>query len=98
MAGDLRLYLVSYDVTSPRRWRRIYKTLERCGAWQQLSAFVCRMSPPAFAALERDLLDLMDVDSDRLMIADLGPVAGAEDRLRRHGPAEPLPEPRFWIF
>ena len=93
-----RLYLVSYDVSCPKRWRRIYKMLKRRGAWQQLSAFACRLTLRAFAGLERDLLRLVDAKSDRLMIADLGPAADAEARLRRYGEMEPLPMAKVRIF
>jgi CRISPR-associated protein Cas2 len=95
---DPRLYLVSYDVTSPKRWRKIHRTLRRRGAWQQLSAFVCRLPPSAFARLERDLIRLIDPKSDRLMIVDLGAGAEGEARLRRHGEVPPLPGARVRIF
>lgn len=93
-----RLYLVSYDVASPKRWRKINRTLRRRGAWQQLSAFVCRLTPSAYTRLERDLLGMIDVKSDRLMIADLGPFAGGVARLQRHGTCPPLPEVRARIL
>jgi CRISPR-associated protein Cas2 len=95
---ETRLYLVAYDVTCPKRWRRVYKTMRRRGAWQQLSAFVCRLTPRAFADLESELLRLVDVKTDRLMIVDLGPGADAENRLRRYGDASPLPGARVRIF
>lgn len=98
MSMETRLYIITYDVTSPKRWRRIHRTLRRRGAWQQLSAFVCRLTPQAFAGLESDLLRFVDSKTDRLMIVDLGPGAEAEARVRRYGDVEPLPWARVRII
>lgn len=88
---DTRLYAIAYDVSCPKRWRRIHRTLRRRGAWHQLSIFLCRLSPAGFAGLERDLVRLLDARNDRLLIVDLGPGARAEANLRRYGASEPLP-------
>lgn len=95
---ELHLYLVSYDVSCPRRGRRVHRALRRCGAWQQFSAFVCRLTTAGCTDLERQLLRLMDLGNDRLMIVDLGGVASAEARLHRHGAIQPLPTPRLRLF
>jgi CRISPR-associated protein Cas2 len=91
MSTEPRLYVITYDIGSPRRWRRVYRALRRHGAWQQLSAFVCRLTPKNLARLESDLLKHMDPICDRLMIVDLGEGTDAEARLRRYGQGEPLP-------
>jgi len=53
--AQARLYFIAYDVSSPKRWRRVYKAMRRRGAWQQRSAFVCRLTPGARADLEAEL-------------------------------------------
>lgn len=99
MSAEPHLWVVTYDVSSPKRWRRVYKTLRRRGAWQQLSAFVCRLTPARASALERELLSHIDPVTDRLMMVDLGSGRDAENRFRRHGPGMmPLPRARTRIF
>ena len=93
-----RLYFIAYDVSSPKRWRRVYKTIRQHGAWQQFSAFVCRLTPRAREGLEAELRRQMDAASDRLMIVDLGSGPEAEERLRRFGDMPGLPAPRARIF
>lgn len=68
-----RLYLVGYDIASPRRWRRVVKAVRRVGERRQLSVFVCRMTARRKEKLERELRALIDPDQDRLMVLDLGP-------------------------
>lgn len=82
---DIRLYLILYDISSPRRWRRVYRTLRRAGAWTQFSAFFCRLPQNRKAVLENDLRREMNPAEDRLIIADLGPANEAEKRLSAVG-------------
>ncbi len=92
-----RLWLITYDVADPKRWRRIYKMLLRRGAWQQLSVFLCRLTPVAAAKLEADLAERIKPEADRLMMIDLGADVST-DRIRRHGPIAPLPIARLRLF
>jgi len=41
---DEHLYIVTYDIRDPKRWRRIFKIMNGYGEWVQLSVFQCRMS------------------------------------------------------
>jgi CRISPR-associated protein Cas2 len=77
-----RLYLVAYDVASPRRWRRVQKAVRRLCRRSQLSVFVCRGTPTRIARLEAVLRREMDLAEDRLMVIDLGPAAAAAERLK----------------
>ena len=81
MPEPARLYLVLYDVSQPRRWRRVYRLLTRHGAWTQLSAFFCRLTPARRDVLARDLAAALDPATDRLLIADLGDAERAAARL-----------------
>lgn len=79
---DARLYVVAYDVASPKRWRRVIKAVRRLCRRSQLSVFVCRATPARAARLERELKRLLHPVDDRLMILDLGPAAAAEAQVR----------------
>jgi CRISPR-associated protein Cas2 len=49
---DERLYIVSYDISNDRRWRRVFKLMRGYGQWLQLSVFQCRLT--ARRRAERD--------------------------------------------
>jgi len=39
-----RAYVVAYDISDPRRWRRVFRLMHGYGQWLQLSLFQCRLS------------------------------------------------------
>lgn len=79
---SVRLYLIAYDISSPKRWRRIQKTVRRLCRRSQLSVFVCRGTPARLARLEATLKREMHASEDRLMVLDLGPVEAAATKLK----------------
>lgn len=76
------LFLVSYDIACPRRWRRVVRILARTGQRQQLSVFFCRATPARMAGIEKAMKRAMNDGEDRLLIVDLGPAGGAAMRFR----------------
>ena len=89
-----RLYLILYDISSPKRWRKVYRRLLRQGAWAQLSAFYCRLAPAERDALESELRALLNPLEDRLIIAELGLQA---DGVRCLGTMAASPQARLRI-
>jgi CRISPR-associated protein Cas2 len=83
---DTRLYLVAYDIASPKRWRRVQKAIRRLCRREQLSVFVCRGTSARIGRLERELRRLMHPQDDRLMVLDLGPAESAGDKLKLINP------------
>ncbi len=79
---SVRLYLIAYDISSPKRWRRVQKAMRRLCRRSQLSVFVCRGTPARLARLETTLRGEMDLVSDRLMVLDLGPSETAAAKLK----------------
>lgn len=79
---DIRLCLISYDIASPKRWRRVQKILRPLCERQQLSVFVCRGSATRIATLERAMRKAMNLDRDRLIVLDLGPAETAGPKLK----------------
>lgn len=69
---EARLYVVSYDISSPRRWKRVQGKIKGLCRRGQLSVFVCRATPARMARLERELRGILHARDDRLMILDLG--------------------------
>jgi CRISPR-associated endonuclease Cas2 len=38
-------YVVSYDISHPRRWRKVYRLMLGYGEWTQYSVFRCDLTP-----------------------------------------------------
>ncbi|MCP5535459.1 MAG: CRISPR-associated endonuclease Cas2 [Akkermansiaceae bacterium] len=61
------LYLIAYDISSPRRLQKVAKTCEDFGARVQYSLFECRLNPDHFQELWSRLNDLIDPEEDRIV-------------------------------
>lgn len=70
---DEHLYLVTYDIRDPKRWRRVFKLMKGFGEWLQLSVFQCRLSRQGQAELVQLLDGIIDHRADALLVIDLGP-------------------------
>ena len=79
---NVRLYIVAYDIASPKRWRHVQKAIRRLCRRHQLSVFICRGTEARITRLETELRNLMDPVADRLMVVDLGPAATAVAKLK----------------
>ncbi|MGE0705879.1 MAG: CRISPR-associated endonuclease Cas2 [Vicinamibacterales bacterium] len=66
------LFLIAYDVASPKRWRRVQPIIKGLCRRSQLSVFLCRATKPRVERLERELRLVLHAHEDRLMILDLG--------------------------
>lgn len=80
-------YVITYDITDDSRRRRVYRTLERYGAWRQYSVFEAELRETQRVELESDLQDEIDAGAgDRIRIYRL--CAACEDEVTDIG-AEP---------
>ncbi len=86
-----RLYIISYDIANPKRWRVVYKIMQGYGEWLQLSVFQCRLDKMRLLRLEALLEDALKHDEDHVLFLDLGPADMVKPRVRSLGkPFEPL--------
>jgi CRISPR-associated protein Cas2 len=69
-------YVVAYDISDPRRWRRVFKLMKGYGRWLQLSVFHCRLDGGRRVEMASALESIIDATADHIVILDLGP---AED-------------------
>lgn len=69
---DDRLYLVTYDIGDPKRWRAVFRTMKGYGEWVQLSVFQCRLSRKRHAEMIATLDQLILHSADHVLIMDLG--------------------------
>lgn len=64
-------YLVCYDISDPKRLRRVARCCEDYGYRRQLSVFLCRVSATDLVRLRSRLYDLIDRDEDQVLIIPL---------------------------
>ena len=81
------LYIVVYDISDPKRWRRLIKVMQGYGEWVQLSVFQCRLSRRRHADLVARLDALIDHGEDHVVLVDVGVAEGIEPRIVSLGKA-----------
>lgn len=69
-------YLVSYDISHPKRLRRVAKTLEGFGVRLQYSVFECALDDLRLEQLKAALHPIVNHEEDQVMFVSLGPAAG----------------------
>jgi CRISPR-associated protein Cas2 len=79
------LYVISYDIAEPKRWRRVYKIMRGYGEWLQLSVFQCRLDKMRMLQLEAALRDAMNLQDDHILILDIGPAENVHPHVRSLG-------------
>ena len=82
------LVIVCYDVSTEtragqRRLRRVAKACEGVGQRVPKSLFECRIDLARMEALERKLIEIMDLDADCLRLCRMADARGCE--VREHG-------------
>ena len=66
-------YIVAYDISDPKRLRRVASCCEDFGYRKQLSVFLCRLSRTDFVRLRSRLYDIIDLEADQVIFI---PVCG----------------------
>ena len=74
-----RVCIVSYDISDPRRWRQVYRTMRGFGEHLQLSVFSCDLTPGQRVTMIAALEKAIDRDGDQVLLIDLGALAGPAD-------------------
>lgn len=69
---DERLYIVTYDIGDPKRWRAVFKLLHAYGEWAQLSVFQCRLTPRRHAEMIATLDQIIHHADDHVLVIDIG--------------------------
>jgi CRISPR-associated protein Cas2 len=74
-----RVYVVSYDISAPKRLKRVYKSMRRYGEHVQLSVFLCRLSEKMKKQMLRELSEIIDEDDDQILLFPMGTEKEFED-------------------
>ena len=69
-------YFVSYDISDPKRLRKVARSLEGFGVRLQCSVFECALDAMRMAKLKAELQGLVNHDEDQVLFVSLGPSAG----------------------
>jgi CRISPR-associated protein Cas2 len=84
----MQRYLVTYDISDPRRLRKVFETLKGFGLHLQLSVFLCDLTRMGVAELRAELNALIHAREDQVLFVDLGPADGrAESAIESLGRA-----------
>jgi CRISPR-associated protein Cas2 len=81
MAAYEYLYLVTYDISDPKRWRRVFKLMKGYGDWLQLSVFQCRLSRKRHAELIALLDGIIHHNEDHVLIINIGPAESVKPQV-----------------
>ncbi len=79
------LWIVAYDISDPRRWRRVYRFLQGHGQWLQLSVFQCRLDRRRKLELVAGVRERIRAEEDHVLLLDLGPADRVEPRVESLG-------------
>jgi CRISPR-associated protein Cas2 len=83
--GDENLYIVTYDISAPRRWRKVFRIMEGYGEWLQLSVFQCRLSRRRQIELKRAVDEVINHAEDHVIIIDVGAADTIRPRIESLG-------------
>ena len=94
-------YLVAYDISDPKRLRRVAAAVEDFGDRVQLSVFLCELTRRDLAVLRERLRDIVDHGVDQVLFAMLGPADSpnrGHDRVETLGRTIAARERRGWVL
>jgi CRISPR-associated protein Cas2 len=60
-------YLVCYDISDPKRLRKVARCCEDFGYRKQKSVFLCRVSATDFVRLRSRLYDIINLEEDQVL-------------------------------
>lgn len=66
------LYIVTYDISDQKRWRKVFRLMNGYGEWLQLSVFQCRLSRRRHAELLATLDEMILREHDHVLMLDIG--------------------------
>jgi CRISPR-associated protein Cas2 len=79
-------YIVCYDISDPKRLRRVHRTMRGFGDPLQYSVFRCVLSPAERILLLEALSGIIHHREDQVMLLHLGPADGrAGERIETLG-------------
>lgn len=72
-AMSRKQYLISYDISDPKRLRHVARIMEGYGYRVQLSVFQCPLDDLRLEQLKAEIIPVINSDEDQVLIVCLGP-------------------------
>ncbi len=72
-----RRFLIAYDISDPKRLRRVIKIMEAYGERLQYSVFLCDLSGVELVRWQTEILEVVDLAADSVVRIDLGATEAA---------------------
>ena len=69
-------YIVTYDISDPKRLRKVFRLMLGYGDHLQLSVFQCELNSRELVELRHALGEIIHHGEDQVLFANLGPVEG----------------------
>lgn len=69
-------YVVTYDVSDPKRLRRVFKIMRGYGEHLQLSVFRCELNDRELIEVRAKLAAVIHHDHDQVLFIEMGPAEG----------------------
>ena len=67
-----RFFIVSYDISNGKRWKKVFQILKGYGEWLQLSVFQIRMNDLKKQQLLMDIKKIINNKEDQILFIDMG--------------------------
>jgi CRISPR-associated protein Cas2 len=74
-------YLITYDIPDDKRRTQVFHACEREAEHTQYSVFVAELNDQELISLQAELADLINVEEDQILFADLGPAEREAGRI-----------------
>lgn len=74
-------YLVTYDISDPKRLRKVFKACKDYGMHLQLSVFECDLNPAEKIDFESRLRGVINSAEDQILFISLGPSESRGERV-----------------
>ena len=81
MLREDHLFVIAYDISDAKRWRRVFRLMHGYGEWLQLSVFQCRLNAQRHAELIALLDGIIHHKDDHIVSMDLGLAEGVVPRV-----------------
>jgi len=82
-----RRFIVCYDISDPKRLRKMYRTMRGFGDPLQKSVFTCDLSSKERAHMVRAIPRIIDCQEDSVLIIDTGGLDAKRESLEYIGKA-----------
>lgn len=90
-------FILSYDISDPKRWRRVFRIARDFGDPMQYSVFLCILSEKDKVVLEERLRDSISKEEDRVLLIKLRTSEDVENLIESLGKPFEIDDKRVFI-